>query len=119
MFDKIFIFRRRAKSAFAAASLFRVNRNGRSLNISGFCNRDDDFFIRNQIFNRKFDSGINNFRFSFVAVILSDFLQFVNNHLPKQWFIGQNRFEFGDIFQNYFQFVNNFLTLKSRQTTKL
>ena len=71
MLDEILVLRRRAQTAFAAASLTRICRDRRALDVAGFGYRDRDVFVGDQVFDGELDAGVDDLRAARVAKLLS------------------------------------------------
>ena len=113
MFDKVFIFCRCAKPAFAAATLPRISRYRRSLDITGFCDGNRNVLVLDQIFDTEFDIRIYDDGPPLIAELLFDIRKLVRNYLPQDTLVRKDIFQLGYVLDDSFVLIENFLTLKS------
>src|SRR6266550_192317 len=117
MLDKIGAFRSSAKSSLAAAALARIGRDGRTLDVAAIrdCNRY--VLVGNQIFNRKFNAFVNDFRAPLIAKFLLHLFELVPDNAAKRGLVRKNLFELRNLLDDLFVLVGNLLPFQGRQAT--
>src|SRR5215217_1633814 len=109
MLDEVAVLGSRAKTALAAATLARVSRYRSTLDVTAVSNSDRDVFVRDQIFDRKLDTFVDDLGAPLVAKIFLNLFQFLRNNSPQRSLVAENLFELGDKFDYMFVLVKDLL----------
>ncbi len=86
VFDVIIVLGHGAKPTLAAAALARIGRHRRALDVSVLGDRDRDFFVGDQIFNRIVGPGLSDFRPARVAKFFLNVFEFVDDYAAQGLF---------------------------------
>src|SRR5688500_9814268 len=109
MLDEIAVLRRRAKTSFAAASLPRISRDRRALDVTTVRDRDRDVFVGDKILDRKLDTFVDDLRAAPVTKLFFDFLEFFRDDASQRTLVAENLFQLADEFDDAFVLVNDLL----------
>src|SRR4030095_10035170 len=112
MFDEVAILCRRTKAAFASATLAGIGSDRSTFDITTVGYGDRDVFVGNQVFNREFNSRVDNLGATFVAQVSLYLLEFLLNHATQRSFVRQDLFEFRDELDDAFVLVSDLLSFK-------
>ncbi|SUD25102.1 Uncharacterised protein [Paenibacillus macerans] len=115
MLHKVIIFRVHPHNAAPAAFLAAVGRNRQPFDVTGMRKRDDDLFLRNQIFVENALFADRDFRPARIGVLLANFLKLLPDNFQHKRFIGQNLTVFRNLLQQLVIFAFDFLAFQSGQ----
>src|SRR5262245_7652101 len=119
MLDEVAVLRRRTETAFASASLTRIRRDRRALDVAAVRDGDRNVFVGNQIFNRELDAFIDNLRTTLVTKVFPDLFELLANHAAQRTFVAQNLFELRNQLDDAFVLIDDLLPFESRQPAQL
>ena len=114
-FDEVFVLDPHADLALAAAPLGTIQRDRVSLDVAGVRDRDDDFFLGDQIFEADLGLFLHDLRLAVVLVCFTELGQLVLDDRPHQRFARQDRLEIFDLLQHLLVFLDEFSALELRQ----
>src|SRR6185503_9420868 len=97
MLDEVAILRSRAETTFTTASLSRVRRDWRALDVTTVRDCDRHVFIGDEIFDRELNTFVDNLRPALVTEIFPDFLELFRDDASQGALVAENLFELGDV----------------------
>src|SRR5688572_23225314 len=112
MLDVIFVLGHRAEPAFAAATLALISRDRRAFDVAVLRDRNRDFFVGDQIFDRIVGAGFGDFGAARIAKFFLNVFEFFDDDPAQRFFVAENLFKFGDQFDNRFVLFDDLLTFE-------
>jgi len=117
--DEILFTRAHPDAPFTSATLCTVSRDGGPLDVAGIGDGDRHVLVGNQVLDPQLARFFDDHGTALVAVLLTDFSQFVQHHLHQQFVTRQDGAEPFDRLQQFGQLVDDLLPLQSRQALQL
>src|SRR6185312_10565070 len=119
MLDEILVARLHARAPGASAALLPVGGDWRALHVAGVAHRDRNLLIGNQIFQADFRRFVFDHGAAFVAVLLFDFFQFLDDDVAQLRLRRKNGFVLRDVLAHQAQFFADFIDGKPRKAVQL
>src|SRR6185312_6615989 len=119
MLDEILVARLHARAPGASAALLPVGGDWRALHVAGVAHGDRHLLIGNKVFQADFRRFVFDHGAAFVAVLLFDFFQFLDDDVAQLRLRRQNRFVLGDVLAHHAQFLGDFINGKPRKAMQL
>ena len=117
--DKIAILRSRTETTFSPATLARISRDRRTLDVTTVRDSDRHVFIGDEIFDRELNAFVDNLCAALVTKIFLNFFELFRDHATERTLVAENLFQLRDVFDHLLVLVDDLLTLKCRYSSQL
>ena len=105
--DEVFVAGLHAEATGAAATLLAVDGDGGAFEVAGVGDGDGDLLVGDEVFEGEIGGFVEDDGAAGVAVLVADLFEFLDDDAAELLFRRQDRFEFGDVFADGAEFVED------------